>query len=83
MSKILIGLSVPSIEEHFDLFVPVNVPIGQLCVLLADGLKQMTNGYYRSSGSELLCLKDPNRLLSRDMTLGEYGIYNGDQLILY
>ena len=83
MDKILIGLSVPSIEEHFDLFVPANLPIGQLSKLLTDGLAQMTNGYFQSSGRELLCLKDPNRLLAEDMTLEDYGIFNGDQLILF
>lgn len=83
MNKILIELAVPSIEEHFDLFVPVNVPVGQLCELLADGLTQMTNGHYCSSGRELLCLNAPNKLLAKDLTLGDYGIYNGDKLVLF
>ncbi len=83
MSKILIGLFVPSVDDHFDLFVPDNIPISQLCKLIAEGLGQMTNGHYCASGQELLCIKEPNKLLARDMTLGDYGIYNGDQLIMF
>ncbi len=83
MSKILIGLSVPSIEEHFDLFVPTDVPLGQLSALCAEALKNLTNGHYCPSGSELLCTTAPNRLLSKEMTLAEFGIENGDHLVIF
>ena len=38
MSKILIGLSVPSIEEHFDLFVPTDVPLAEFGIENGDHL---------------------------------------------
>lgn len=82
-NKILIGLYVPSIEENFDLFVPTGLVISELCTLLADGLTQTTNGHYRTSGRELLCLSSPDKLLAQDMTLADYGISNGDQLVLF
>ena len=83
MAKILIGLYVPSIEEKFDLFVPTDLPIGELCTLLANGLEQATDGHYKASGNELLCLVRPDQLLSRAQTLDEYMVENGDQLALF
>ena len=83
MAKILIGLYVPSIEEKFDVFVPDDLPIGELCALLADGLEQTTDGHYKASGNELLCLTGPDQLLSRTQTLYEYMVEDGDQLALF
>ncbi len=83
MDKILIGLYVPSIEEHFDLFVPKDVPAGELAGLLATGLEQSTNGRYRKSGVEMLCVVKPDRLISPQMTLQSIGAENGDRFALF
>lgn len=83
MKKILIGISVPSIQESFDLLVPVNMQIRELSGLIAKGLEQVTDGHFMRSGRELLCLKEPERLLSLTATLENYGITDGDKLILF
>lgn len=83
MKKILIGIFVPSIQESFDLLVPSGMPVQELSGLIAKGLEQVTDGHYKRSGKELLCLKEPERLLSLTATLESYGITDGDKLILF
>lgn len=83
MEKILIGLYAPSIEEHFDIFVPADLPVNELAGLLATALEQSTNGRYRKSGQEMLCVEKPNRLISPQVTLQSIGAENGDRFVLF
>ena len=82
MNKVLIEIYIPAIGEHFDIFVPVDVPIQELTVILADGISEITNGKYLSSKSEQLCTKEPAGILNPALTLQDYGIKDGMQLYL-
>lgn len=80
MNKVLLEICVPAIDECFDIFAPVDVPIQELTVLISNGVEEITNGQYVASGSEQLCLKTPAGLLNPMLTLQDYGISNGMQL---
>ena len=82
MEKILVGLFVPAVNRHMDLFVPQNSRIGSLTEILAKGVSDLSDGRYCVSGCELLSLKDPDALLNPALTLADYGIQDGAQLIL-
>lgn len=82
MDKILIEIFVPAINEQFDIFVPLDVPIKDLNSLMANGVAELTNGKYIVSGSEQLCLKEPSGLLNPLLTLQDYGIKDSTQLYL-
>ena len=82
MNKILVELHVPAIYEHFDIFVPIDVPIKELNKIIANGITEITNGKYIASEREQLCLKEPSGLLNPWYSLQDYGIKDGTQLYL-
>ena len=82
MNKVLIEVCMPAIGEHFDVFVPMDVPIQEVNSLLAEGISEITNGKYTVSKCELLCTKEPAGLLDPSLCLRDYGIKNGTQLYL-
>jgi len=82
MNKVLLEIHIPAISEHFDIFVPVDVPVGTLIKIITDGVAEITNDKYVISGCEQLCLKEPPGLLNPRCTLQDYGAKDGMQLYL-
>lgn len=82
MRERLIILEVPVISEHYELFVPIDMKIKKLKILLANAVSEITNGQYISSGTEVLCLKEQNLQLSEEREIQQYGIENGDTIYL-
>lgn len=82
MEKILINLYVPAIQTGYDVFVPAEVSIRDLMPLLLDGVTDLSGGKYRTSEREVLCLQNPDMLLSASLSLSDYKIRNGDRIIL-
>ncbi len=83
MKKTLVGLSVPAIQEQFDLFVPVNMDITELVKLLVEGVGELYSGHYIPSEMNLLTMKEPDLLLQPGKTLEDYGAADGTQLVLF
>ena len=83
MSKILIDLYVPSLQVNYDMFVPDNLEIRELIMLIVSGLKNLSIGNYQTSEQEILCLLSPDKALHPGNTLRAYGIKDGDRLILF
>ncbi len=83
MEKILITLEIPSMGEKYDLFAPVELPVGKIVPLLAEAVEELSAHRFVSSGQELLCSAERGTLFSPDGTLSEYGVRNGDCLMLF
>ena len=82
MRERLIILEVPVISQHYELFVPIDMKIKKLKILLANSVSEITNGQYIPSGTEVLCLKERNLQLSEKEEIQQYGIENGDTIYL-
>lgn len=82
MNKVLVEVHVPAIGEHFDIFVPVDVPIRDVTKVITDGVVEVTNERYVASNRELLCMKAPAGLMDPLCTLEDYGVKIGMQLYL-
>lgn len=82
MNKVLIKLYVPAIYEYFDIFAPIDVPIGELNGIIASGVEELTSRRYIVSGCEQLCLKEPTGLLNPLLSLQDYDAKNGMKLYL-
>ena len=83
MGTKLIGLYVPAVQERFDLFVPTDLEISALTELLAQGVCELCKGRYLMSHQEMLTMREPDMLLHPQRTLGDYGVCDGAQLILF
>ena len=77
-----INLSVPAIEESYDVLIPSFMTVGELTPILAKAVEELSNNSYVSSGQEFLCHKELDLLLLQDKTLDDYRIRNGDHLFL-
>ena len=73
---------VPAIGEHFDIFVPVDVPVRDITRVIAGGVVEITNERYVASNCEQLCMKEPAGLLDPRLSLQDYGVKDGMQLYL-
>lgn len=82
MEKILIRLYVPVIDETFDLFVPLDLKIRDLAAVIAKGVSDLSSGSYVVSGFELMSCRNPDRLLDPNLTLQEYSIPDGAEMML-
>lgn len=82
MEKILINLSVPSVQENYDVFVPSDLEIGTLVCVLASGVQDLCNGRYSISEKEMLIRTSPDAVLNPNKTLSDYDIDDGTRLVL-
>lgn len=80
--KILINVYVPAIEMKYDILVPSFLRIRNIASLIAETVENLSNHIYISSGAEYLCSVDKNILLRPNATLEQYGIQNGDHLVM-
>ena len=80
--KLLIKVSIPAIGEHYDILVPSNMRIKSIVSLITGTVEKLSDYRYAASGRENLCAAERNILLRHSATLGQYGIRNGDHLIL-
>ena len=82
MEKVLLGVHAAAINAKYDAFVPGDMPISQLTTILADGISELTDGKYKSSGHEMLSLEESALPLDPDRTLDDYQVKNGMQIYL-
>lgn len=82
MNKVLIELYIPALDDHFDVFVPVDIPIKDLTKVIINGIVEITNEKYVPSQGEQLCMAEPSGILSPMLTLYDYGIIDGARLYL-
>ncbi len=83
MSKRIVTVYCPAIGEEHDVFIPNDLSIDSVVKLLGKCFESLSDGNYVSSGHELLCMYDKNMLLDYRCTLYDYGIQNGDRLLLF
>ena len=82
MEKLLIHLAVPAVGRDFDVLIPPDISVRRVIRTVVTGIAETTNGRYRSSGTELLTAEDGEAAFSPDRTLDEYGVRDGDKLVL-
>ncbi len=80
--KILICLEVPSVSRTYEVLVPGDLKVRDLTPLLVKAAADLSDGTYVSSGHEFLCARHSGHLLDEDAVLTDYGIGNGEHLIM-
>ena len=83
MEKILVNLAIPSISESYDIRIPAFLKVSTLLTLLVDAVVELSSGKYVSTGNEYLCSMESECVLSRNYTISENGVRNGDHLLLF
>lgn len=82
MEKVMVVLEVPVLRQSYEMLLPQYVSIEMLLVLIVEAVCSVSGQIYQDSGQEFLCSKRHGRILDDRMTLQEYGIQNGEHLLL-
>lgn len=80
--KLLVNVYIPAIAESYDILVPRSMRIKNVVTMIASSVEGLSNHLYVASGEECLCSADKNILLRSNATLEQYGIQNGDHLVM-
>lgn len=81
-NKVCVDLIVPSIEERYNVFIPVNKKTIEIIFLLNKAISDMTSGNFPISENLSLINADNGTIYDVDNTFLENKILNGAKLIL-
>lgn len=81
-NKVCVDLIVPSIEERYNVFIPVNKKTIEIIFLLNKAINEMTDGAFAMSEHLSLINADNGSIYDVNSTFLENNILNGAKLIL-
>ncbi len=81
-NKVLVRLTVPDLDESYDVFIPINRKIGNVIELLNKSLSEMTKGIYVGSKKQNLYNKYTSARYDNNLLVIETDIRNGTHIIL-
>ncbi len=81
VEKVLVDLFVPSIGEHYDVFIPDFLLIGSIRILLGKAVQEMSDNRYSISGEEILCDCCTLQIFGDEKRLKDYSVQNGAKLM--
>jgi len=80
-NKILVKLSVPELDETYDVYIPISKKIGNVIILLDKALVELSDGIYISNPNRSLYDSNGNQYNYNQLVLNS-GIKNGMKVIL-
>ena len=80
-NKILITVIVPTIEEKYDIYIPVSKSIKTTKKLLVKTINELSGGHYPEKDNYTL-MSSNGEVFRLSSTIKESGIKNGDKIIL-
>ena len=75
-NKILMTISIPLLDESYDIFIPVNKKVGTIKNTIIESIKNLQNKNY------LLMNKEDCKIIDENVYVKNSGIQNGSKLIL-
>jgi hypothetical protein len=79
--KVLVKLFVPEIEKIFEVYLPVNKTIGEICIMLNKLINEATSGDFPIKNNIILCDRFTSNFYNCNYYLRDTDIRNGSQLI--
>ena len=81
-NKVCIDLIVPTIEEKYNVFIPVNKKTVEIIFLLNKAIYEMSNGEFPMSDELSLINADAGTIYDVEKTILDNKILNSTKLIL-
>lgn len=82
MSKILVEVYVPVIDQTFDVHIPVTCKVHEVETMLAGAFQDLSDGYFVPSPDTVLCDRLSGEELDINQSVLELGLQNGARLML-
>lgn len=81
MNKLLVSIEVPSIEQNFDLFIPINKKIGTIKKYVIDSIKDLSENILKDDTYGFYDI-DTGVKYDSNMYVKDSGIKNGARIML-
>ena len=81
-NKILVELSIPSIEKTYDLYIPINKKIGTVKGLIEQSLVELTDRAYEIREDTNFYSKETGEIYNVNSTVVDTDLENGSRIIL-
>ena len=81
-NKIIIKVYVPSLNNSYDIFIPINLTISDITKLINSSISEMTNGDFSPNNQLRLYLKDTGEIIEYNKIVKETSLRNGSKVIL-
>lgn len=82
MNKVLVKLYVPSLEEQYDIWLPLNKKISNIIILLVKAINEFSGGYYNPTQMPVLYDRLTAVPYEMDLNVKDANIKNGTEIIL-
>ena len=82
MNKILVIVYIPSIEEEYEMYIPINKKIGTVKNVIVNSIIELSDGNIKNGNNLQLYDKDATNLYNNDVLVKESGIKNVSRLVL-
>jgi len=81
-NKILVDIFVPTINQTFNIFIPVNKSVGEILQILNKTINELTEGEFPISNNLSLINLNTGTIYSLEYSVKNNKILNGSKLIL-
>lgn len=81
MNKLLISIYVPSIEQTYDLFIPINKKLGTIKKCLIKSISELSNGLFKEQKYMFFDI-DTGKEYKDDVFVKDSGIKNGARIMI-
>ena len=82
MNKVLVEVKVPTIGETYDVFIPLDLQLGQVTELVGRLVEKLSDGNFRYNKTTVMCSGDTGNVYDINVVVDELDIKNGSQFIL-
>ena len=82
MNKILVRLYVPTIEQQYDIWIPLNRRIYNVIYLISKAVFELSDEYYNPKEMPRLYDRFTARQYDVNLTVKDANIMNGSELVL-
>lgn len=83
MKKILVSVFVPTIEESYDIKIPINLQTRDVINLLQDTIKDLSGDSYVINKNAQLYEKNTGKLINLNNVVKYSGLQNGMSVLLF
>ena len=81
-NKINVDVFVPSLNETYNLFIPVNKTVGEVVQLVCKAVNELTDGEYPISNNLSLIDLDSGVSYNFEFSIKDNKVKNGSRLVL-
>ena len=82
MNKLLVTIQIPTIEQSFDLFIPINKKVGTVKKYIVKAIDDITSGLMVEIESYALFDVDTGKKYPNNIYVKDSGIKNGARLMI-